>query len=1176
MVFFCGAGISVPTGLPTFRGLVSALYSSLHVEPDTHEKALIEANQFDEALGALEGRLTGGALRQEVARLFSRQPEPGTLGLHRALLGVSGDHNGIRLVTTNYDDNFARAAGENPLPVRAGEEPPDFGNWNSVFHLHGRIPASGSDGSGLVLTDADFGKAYLRSGWAARFVAGLMERFDIVFVGYRMGDMVVRYLTRGMQSTGGARAIYSFVGYPDEAARRERESKWEEFGVTPILYDSRNNHALLVESIKEWARFASDPVPYRVKIAVSGLAQEPNREVHDACPDRVVWALSEPAAIWPAFQRIRNAPDPGPTAAAWLEVFAERGLAGPLIANASAPQDPRHGSIAQAVAFWIEIHAHAPEILAWMVGRRSYLHADLRRRLWDRLTSTDRDQPAIPDRLARLWALLLAEPPEDPDFSRRPDQLVESLERLAPEAADDILLSVLRPRLGVLSGPDPYRSTVADQDATPEEIAIRNCAHTEVVLGYRDRRWRDNVLAEIQPSRHAGFLRRHAVTLTEYLKSAFTLLERSDRADARYVHDLLGDGDDEGVLLVEGVPAKRTRGRRQRWRHGLVGAWTILLDWVNESYRALPPGDTQRSELLRSWIGSEQPTLWRLALGAVLADDTADFEIVGPVLLRRDQQMLWGFPYEREVLPILRQADKRGSQALQTKLLDALQQRGASSPQDDPRMLATVGPRLAALSGGGVELPESAARTLAVFQEHRRASGSEPAPRALTGRIREVAAALETGEVSAKIFEEFARRRPVGALLALKVLNDKGRHPNTLWEKTLDLAQHLVNKERLRRLPRLAEFLLRLPDELFHKLQFGISRLLDHVAGVWPHDGGDEFWRLWRRGWEHRSQDSGVLSPVDALTHAMNTTAGCYASAALKRIVSERARSASISENHLATLGLIVQDDSGSAGLVMLTFHLEWLYANATEWTERAILPRLRWAHRSASDDADQETRALWDTLAFHGSMPLTLARVLGADLWTAIERHKEFYRGKNLARFFVRLSIADIPDLIAADVCRKTARAVIRDSPLQVAVVFRRLLDQDEAQRGTTWKTMVRPWLQNYWPKEKDLNTAGSSAAIVEFIAGTGDAFPDAVEWANGYVVPLDDQQIGTIWHNKDAWQSHPRAAVTLLHRIVPTHGIDPWTRAPLDEMLKAMKKADATISQDPRYQELQRRAAI
>ena len=67
-----------------------------------------------------------------------------------------------------------------------------------VVYLHGRmkseLPEESRQLLDLVLTSADFGNAYLREGWAAKFVIELFREFTILFVGYGLNDPVMRYL----------------------------------------------------------------------------------------------------------------------------------------------------------------------------------------------------------------------------------------------------------------------------------------------------------------------------------------------------------------------------------------------------------------------------------------------------------------------------------------------------------------------------------------------------------------------------------------------------------------------------------------------------------------------------------------------------------------------------------------------------------------------------------------------------------------------------------------------------------------------------------------------------------------------------------------------------------------------------------------------------------------------
>ena len=51
IVFFCGAGISVPTGLPSFPRLVKRLYASLNVSLTSSEERMIERGEFRRSAG---------------------------------------------------------------------------------------------------------------------------------------------------------------------------------------------------------------------------------------------------------------------------------------------------------------------------------------------------------------------------------------------------------------------------------------------------------------------------------------------------------------------------------------------------------------------------------------------------------------------------------------------------------------------------------------------------------------------------------------------------------------------------------------------------------------------------------------------------------------------------------------------------------------------------------------------------------------------------------------------------------------------------------------------------------------------------------------------------------------------------------------------------------------------
>src|SRR5688500_15248727 len=60
-----------------------------------------------------------------------------------------------------------------------------------ITYLHGAVQRPSSR---LVLTDRDFGQAYLADGWATRFLMEMFREFTVLFVGYSHQDLVMCYL----------------------------------------------------------------------------------------------------------------------------------------------------------------------------------------------------------------------------------------------------------------------------------------------------------------------------------------------------------------------------------------------------------------------------------------------------------------------------------------------------------------------------------------------------------------------------------------------------------------------------------------------------------------------------------------------------------------------------------------------------------------------------------------------------------------------------------------------------------------------------------------------------------------------------------------------------------------------------------------------------------------------
>lgn len=75
VVFFCGAGISYPAGLPGFQGLVDKIYAEIGTVPDAIEREAYDRHHFDATLDLLERRVPGNrlAVRRALSRSEARR-----------------------------------------------------------------------------------------------------------------------------------------------------------------------------------------------------------------------------------------------------------------------------------------------------------------------------------------------------------------------------------------------------------------------------------------------------------------------------------------------------------------------------------------------------------------------------------------------------------------------------------------------------------------------------------------------------------------------------------------------------------------------------------------------------------------------------------------------------------------------------------------------------------------------------------------------------------------------------------------------------------------------------------------------------------------------------------------------------------------------------------------------
>lgn len=215
LIVFAGAGVSMgePANLPSFSKLASDIAQGTGREP---------GKLLDRFLGQLHH--DGVAVHERAAQLLS-PAESTPNGLHVDLLRLFRTADRVRLVTTNFDLHFESAASNlfGTVPeVYGAPALPRGHDFAGIVHLHGALPRARD----LVLTDADFGRAYLTEGWARRFLVDAFGRYTVLFIGYSHDDVVMHYLARALPTGGDAGRF----------ALTDGDGSWELLGIAPVRF----------------------------------------------------------------------------------------------------------------------------------------------------------------------------------------------------------------------------------------------------------------------------------------------------------------------------------------------------------------------------------------------------------------------------------------------------------------------------------------------------------------------------------------------------------------------------------------------------------------------------------------------------------------------------------------------------------------------------------------------------------------------------------------------------------------------------------------------------------------------------------------------------------------------------------------------------------------------------
>lgn len=715
VVFFCGAGISYPAGLPGFKGLVEHIYELNGTTLSDIEREAFERGQFDATLDLLERRLPGQrlAVRRGLAQaLKPKLRRKGAIDTQSALLRLARDREGsLRLVTTNFDRIFHVAAKRTGQTFQAHAAPmlpiPKNSRWNGLVYLHGLLPEKLDDTAlnRLVVTSGDFGLAYLTERWAARFVSELFRNYVVCFVGYSINDPVLRYMMDALAADrmlGEVTPQAWALGDCEPGQEQRKTIEWEAKGVKPILYNvpaGSNDHSTMHQTLHAWAETYRDGVQGKEAIVIKHALTRPQGSTQqDDFVGRMLWALSDKSGL-PA-KRFADF-NPAPSLEWLLEAFEQEqfghgdlsrfgvqprdevdtklrfsmirrpspyGGAPPMLLVSGGITLSRWDDVMLQIARWLLRHLDDPRLIIWIAERGGRLHESWTRlieRELDRISSLESEgksselseiclhaPKAIPSpQMRTLWRLILSGRVKLPWLA--PD-FYRWKGRLKREGLTAILRLELRDLLApkvILKKPFRWIEEYSSNSGDPKRI--KELVDWELALTCDHV---NSILRDLADDYWQPALPNLMDDFQQLLRDALDLQHELSEAN---------DYSDRSYWDLPSISPHRQNRNYQ--------SWVILIELLRESWLQVRVIDRARAKrIAENWFEQPYSTFKRLALFAASQDSCIHPDQWVNWLLTDQARWLWSIETRREKFRLFVLQGQNLSGTTQKQLEDAI------------------------------------------------------------------------------------------------------------------------------------------------------------------------------------------------------------------------------------------------------------------------------------------------------------------------------------------------------------------------------------------------------------------------------------------------------------------------------------------------------------------------
>lgn len=1231
VVFFCGAGISRPAGLPVFSELPSIIRAHVGDRKSAGESNLEDEHRWDCALNYLEKKLGDpyvmrNALTEVLTPKFAGEA---AIRTHKSLLRLAnarGDDVGCHLVTTNFDRLFEQAKESEGLSIKSYIAPflpiPKPHSWNGVVYLHGLIRANvtGEDLSDLVVTSGDFGRAYLSERWASRFVSEMLRNYTVCFVGYSLNDPVMRYLVDAVDADygrdGGKARAYIFVS-DDSESLKVAESLHRNESLVQIRYSHLKNHFALHETLSSWADSYRRGVRGKIAPIESCAMATPVAGGDDGTKGRLLWALSDTSGIAAKHFALMQPVPP----VEWLDVIADAHFPVSVktqedasfvnLRSASPNEDPRSFWIFK----WMLRNLNHPVVINYVLENaiplKSTCKADLLSVL-DRIEQLRRNGQAtelervrsesphgIPDEFTeRLWRLIAS----DRVGTNAPlnERAYDLLSRIEAGADDSLTLmeagKCFVPVLRV------QKSWLRSFDDGSKGLDYKNAEwfSWHLDIGEHD----DAYVAK-------GIYRKLGGSLWKFLPTA----ERSlceGLATAIYLEPL-------AEYRFE-LSSDLTAIEDHRQNRGLLRNWRIVVDVLRDGWLELEKRDVKSAyDYYQRWMKSEYLTLRRLALFAAKSSLVPQEVWINDLVSAPGGPyggLLWASPASREVCRLLATIAKDVAAENVEKLVEAII-KGPSvhvyerADWTEDRVAEAVDRsiwlRLEALMESECELPKLAIDRLELLRNKygwtRTASKQEEfgfwysgtgdpdfeASRRHVKIPRDVALMCDwlvqdfecnTNEwpEPEDDWGEICKNDPDVALLALRTILRKGVWIADRWHQAIAVWKDGLTNDKAIEI--LKETTSILDESQFADVVNVICDWIERLArsrsiseGVLEQIAD----RVLRLPCGKQLLDNPDVFREDSVGTAINHPVGKIVTSLLDVCFPNTIhKGEGILPLYKKVYSRVCTDESIAfrCGRVILASRMVALYYADEQWVRERLMPFFDW------DASETEAVSMWDGFLWTNTIHAPLLNDLRKSLFDSI-RHLAVFNEERQARLFAFIVAMGV---IGTDGYGNDDYAQLLDGANEVGLesaadtlkgfLYRRK-DDDGSSDGDDrqsveqcWLNSVKPFIHAAWPKDKKRMTDKIRQDFALIVVCAGLEMRDAYESLKWAMGPIEGYSFVLHTLNHEHCVDHfPETSLDLVYSSVKKIQ---WSTHDVREFLDSLAAKDKKYIEDFRYKEL------